>query len=209
MSRVFYYILLDMANNVRKILYGVGINDLPYPIKKCPYYERWRSILCRCYSKKFHNKNKSYEECFICDDWKYSSNFKKWMEGQDWEGRVLDKDILIKNNKIYGPETCIFVSIEINSLIIKTHKNRSYPIGVYKSNTKNKFDAKISINGKGIFLGSYLDKFDAHRSWQYYRFNYVKEIALTQKNLILRDKLLEMSLFIENDYNHGKETKYD
>lgn len=198
-----------MANNDRKILYGVGINDLPYPIKNCPYYERWRSILCRCYSKKFHNKNKSYEECFICDDWKYSSNFKKWMEEQDWEGKVLDKDILIKNNKIYSPETCIFIPIEINSLIVKTNKNREYPIGVYKSNTKNKFDAIISIRKKKIFLGSYFNLFDAHRSWQYHRFNYIKELALTQENLILRNKLLEMSFSIEKDYNMGKETIYN
>jgi len=41
------------------------------------------------------------------------------MERQDWEGKHLDKDILIPGNKIYSPDRCIFVSSLINLLIDK------------------------------------------------------------------------------------------
>lgn len=196
-----------MSNNTRRLVYGVGVNDLPYPIKNCPFYEKWRSILCRCYSSNFHTKNKSYEECFICDEWIYASNFKKWMESKNWKGNVLDKDILYPNNKIYSPEKCIFVPIEVNSLLVKTGRKRIFPLGVYKSNTKNKFDSKISIAGKTTFLGSYSNKMEAHREWQKYRFNYIKQMALKQEDSLLKNKLLDISRKIENDYNFFIETK--
>lgn len=40
-------------------------------------------------------------------------NWKPHMEG--WH---LDKDILLKGNKVYSPETCAFVPAKINSLLI-------------------------------------------------------------------------------------------
>ena len=197
-----------MANNVRKLVYGVGINNLPYPIKGCPYYERWRSILCRCYSLKFHNLNKSYENCQICDEWKYSLNFKEWMETQDWKGKVLDKDIIKPGNKIYGPDTCMFVSIEVNSLFVKPNKDKKYPIGVYKSSTKNKVDAKIKLNNKTLFLGSFVDIMEAHKVWQKYKVKYLKELALKEDNYFLKQKILEISKNIEIDCAKGVETSY-
>jgi hypothetical protein len=197
-----------MANNVRKLVYGVGINNLPYPIKNCPYYERWRSILCRCYSTKFHNKNKSYERCEICEEWKYSLNFKKWMEEQDWEGKVLDKDILFPGNKIYGPDKCIFVPIEINSLFVKPIKDKKYPLGVYPSKTKNKVDAKISINNKKLFLGSFTDANEAHRVWQMKKIEYLKQLSSLQTNEIIKEKIIDLFKNIENDYINNLETKY-
>ena len=49
---------------MRKVL-GVGINDADYKVSKtkwigssyvstlCPYYDRWRNMLRRCYDEKF------------------------------------------------------------------------------------------------------------------------------------------------------------
>lgn len=40
------------------------------------------------------------------------------METQSWEGKQIDKDILVHGNKLYSPDTCIFVTHQLNSLIL-------------------------------------------------------------------------------------------
>jgi hypothetical protein len=197
-----------VVNTVRKLVHGVGINDLPYVIKDCPYYERWRSILCRCYSTKFHKGNKCYKDCEICDEWRYASNFKKWMETKDWMGKVLDKDILYYGNKVYSPEKCIFVPVEVNSLFIKLSRRSEYPLGVYKSATKNKVDVKISIDNKRIFLGSFDDIYEAHRVWQKHKIDYLLILVERQSDVIIKEKIIDLSKTIRNNYLDNKETKY-
>ena len=82
-----------------KKVYGVGINDADYTIKptiennrsKCMYYEKWIKMLQRCYSKSYQEKHPSYKGCSVCEEWLTFSNFKAWMETQDWKGKSLDK----------------------------------------------------------------------------------------------------------------------
>lgn len=196
-----------MANTTKKLIQGFGINDLDYPIKNCPYYERWKSLICRCYSDKFHIYNKSYKNSEVCEEWKYLSNFKSWMESKDWENKVLDKDILYPGNKLYSPKTCIFVSKEINSLIIKP-TGRDLPLGAYKNIQNNKYDSKISMYTKRIYLGSFLTPFEAHRCWQINRSKYIEEVAMKQEDEILKGALLRISNSIIDDYMNFRETKY-
>ena len=111
----------------RKLICGVGINDAPYSSLigytidgkqiRCPFYIRWKSLIQRCYSEKNwkqtnkhgYLKNAQYEKCVVVEEWHKFSNFKKWMELQNWEGNHLDKDILFPGNNTYGPDTCLFV----------------------------------------------------------------------------------------------------
>lgn len=117
-------------------------------------YRKWRAMLERCHDTKLQEKYPTYKECKIYKEWYCFQNFAKWfyenyyeVEGCCWMD--LDKDILIKNNKIYSPETCIFVPHEINILFTKADKNRGkYPIGVTYSKYHNKFETTLSINGK-------------------------------------------------------------
>ena len=132
-------------------LYGVGIvglekcRDENGKVTKC--YETWKGMLRRCYSKKIHDKEHTYEECEVCEEWKLFSNFKKWYDENyyqiDNDIMALDKDILHKNNKIYSPDNCVFVNQVINNLFTKSNKNRGdLPIGVKLNNnfikSKNK-----------------------------------------------------------------------
>lgn len=103
------------------IVFGVGINDVGRVSNnknganyRCPFYARWHSMITRCYSEKFQYKNPSYIGCSVCDEWLTFSNFKRWMEQQDWHGKDLDKDILVKGNRVYSPETCMFVDRKTN-----------------------------------------------------------------------------------------------
>jgi hypothetical protein len=139
--------------------YGVGINDADYKVHRwngrknvwtCPYYSTWRRMLTRCYSDIYLNKSPSYKGCQVCDSWLRFSNFRSWMENQQWIEftddeecniikKQLDKDILSgqKRGKLYSRETCVFVSGRTNSFLIDCKKRRGgAPLGVYINGEK-------------------------------------------------------------------------
>ena len=53
-------------------------------------------------------------------------NYQIGFNSLDEEGRCfhLDKDILVKGNKLYSEDTCSFVPAEINTLFCKANKTR-------------------------------------------------------------------------------------
>lgn len=123
----------------RKPIYGVGINDADYVTQKnvngknviCHFYQTWKGMLERCYSAKCQEKQPTYKGCSVCEEWLTFSNFKEWMDSQYWYIMELDKDVLVKGNKAYSPETCIFVSSQLNLFTTDREKERGdYPIGV-------------------------------------------------------------------------------
>jgi len=199
----------------RTMIYGIGINDADYLVKSrvkgtenrisCPFYLRWKEMLRRCYSEKEHLRSPTYKNCEVVDEWKYFSNFKLWMETKDWKGKHLDKDILVPNNKIYGPNTCIFVDKEVNLLLGKCDRRRGeYPLGVSKAIRRNKIFYQSFVSGK--YLGFFVDIMEAHRCWQIEKYNQINQVALNQNNLVLKNALIKISNNILKDYQEGKET---
>lgn len=88
-------------------------------------YIKWKSMLCRCYYKKYLIEKPTYKDCTVAEIWHNFQNFAQWYEEnydpklmQDWE---LDKDMLVKGNKTYSPETCCFVPRKLNMIV---NKNR-------------------------------------------------------------------------------------
>src|SRR5690606_36100917 len=75
---------------------------------KCPIYQSWASMKQRVI------KN-DYGGCYVVQEWLTFSNFKSWCEQRPHVGLELDKDILAKGNKTYGPDYCEFVPNYINS----------------------------------------------------------------------------------------------
>ena len=182
-----------------KLLYGVGINDAdyntqPYVDSKqvmCKYYSTWRDMLKRCYDSKYQIKYPTYIGCSVCDEWLTFSNFKKWMEIQDWENKCLDKDILAQNNKVYSPETCIFVTNAINLLFIKNDAVRGeYKLGVSFRKDSGKYLAHCNVNGKTKHLGYYLTEEEAYQVYKVFKQAHIRTLALEQTNLRLRDAML-------------------
>lgn len=184
-----------MITNV-KLVYGIGFNDADYKLSLyervgnrykrlwvCPFYKKWQLMLMRCYSEKYKAKGTSYIECLVCEDWLRFSNFKAWMEDQDWEGKELDKDLLVRGNKIYSPETCVFISHKINNFIIEASTIRGkYPIGVHKNPGRAGFIAVCcSIEtGKQIRLGCYPSPELAHEAWRSFKLEQAKVLASTE-----------------------------
>ena len=131
-------------------IHGVGTNDADYQVVSasgtCPYYRKWEHMLERCYS----GKNKAYEAITVCDDWLWFSNFKDWMEKQDWKGLTLDKDVIPANNaSVYSPETCCFISAELN-FFLPSLKGKGY-----ENTASKRFQSRLSIRGVRKCFGTY------------------------------------------------------
>ncbi|MDU4051146.1 MAG: hypothetical protein E7H33_09540 [Clostridium perfringens] len=134
-------------------VYGVGIVGLEETWvngKHFKSYKTWHSMLQRCYDEKELRKFPTYKDCSVCDEWLYYPNFKQWYDENyyeiDNEKMALDKDILVKGNKVYSPETCIFVPERINGLFIKKNANRgNLPIGIIWNKRDKKYQANCNV----------------------------------------------------------------
>ena len=111
-------------------------------------YQIWQHIFERCYSDEFHKNYPTYKGCEVCEEWYCYTNFKKWYDEHYYElenERVeLDKDILIKGNRIYSPETCIFVPKKINIIFSRNNpKENGLPRGVSWDKENKKISRSI------------------------------------------------------------------
>ena len=163
-------------------------------------------MLKRCYNSYCLNKQPTYTDCYVCELWHCYQNFAKWYEKEIYECKdekmCLDKDILIKGNKIYSPETCVFVPNRINVLFTKSNKIRGeYPIGVNYCKRGNKLQVNCNIyeNGKKKqkHLGYFpLNKpFQAFTCYKEFKENYIKQVADEYKNLIPNTKVHQVRQF--------------
>lgn len=174
-----------------KKVYGIGINDADYPVHRfsykldeagntvvdkrewtCPYYEVWYDMFRRCCSSwKRSDSYINYKDCSVCEEWLIFSNFKSWMETQDWEGKVLDKDLLILGNKIYSPNTCIFISNELNQFFKdrSNHRGKCSSVGVTITDGKYVSRCSDPFLKERVYLGFYDTEEEAHLAWKDYK----------------------------------------
>lgn len=170
-----------------KLVCGVGVNDADYAVqpvgpdgkqRMCPYYLVWVGMLKRAYSPNFFAKNPTYIGVTVCDEWHSFTAFRAWMETQDWEGKQLDKDIIVPGNKVYSPATCAFVSPQINTLLVDHAAARGeWPIGVYWNRQAEKFQARVCKNGKTRHLGLFTTPEAAHLAWRKEKVRIVRHAA--------------------------------
>lgn len=157
----------------KKLVCGVGVNDLSY----CPkhIYQKWLSMLKRCYDKNFHAKYPSYANCKVCTEWLTLSNFVNWFNQNYKDGYELDKDILVKGNKEYSPDKCCFVPNLINTTLT-TRKVGKYGLGI-STYRNNKYLCSFSKNGRKIHLGCFNTEKEAKLAYKSAKEQYVKELA--------------------------------
>ena len=168
-----------------KLVYGVGINDADYVTHKfettevngkqkrrlvwvCPYHQKWKHMLMRCYSAKYQEKKPTYKGCSVSEGWLTFSVFKSWMEKQDFEGKQLDKDILFECNKVYSAETCVFVTRGINLFTTDRGNDRGeWLIGVYWEKGRGEFRSRCRnpSTKKQEHLGYFTCEQQAHEAW--------------------------------------------
>ena len=157
-------------------------------------YELWKNMIKRCYSKSYHEKYPTYSSCSVSENFKYYPYFKEWCNkqdgftSQDENGNYfqLDKDILVKGNKVYSEELCVFVPKEINLLLVKCGRKRGdNPIGVFYDAKNDKYKAQMA--GKGAsktFIGRYVTPEEAFQAYKQAKEAYIKEVANKWKDQI-------------------------
>ena len=169
---------------MKNLVEGVGINDATYTVKTqkeypkvngkrvrklewiCPFYQAWKNMLARCYNAKYQKLNSSYIGCSVCEEWHLFSNFKSWMEQQDWKDKALDKDLLFYKNSVYSPETCLFIDRRLNNFLVKCDKRRGdFPLGVSKNRARYTACCLEGIINRQ-YKGNYTTPELAHKAWQ-------------------------------------------
>lgn len=184
-----------------RLVFGVGINDADYVVQpnvdgkqvSCQYYTRWKDMLRRCYDKVRMAKYPTYSDCTICAEWLIFSNFKSWMELQNWKGNHLDKDLLVAGNKMYSPETCMFVSPLVNTFLLESDSIRGeYPIGVTFSKKASKYSAECkNLGGKRIWIGYYFTPEEASFAYREVKYKLALQLAAIQPDPRVSRALIE------------------
>lgn len=149
-------------------------------------YKTWQNMLKRCYDKKELERHPTYKGCFVEESWHNFQVFAEWFTNNYIDGQALDKDILLKMNKVYSSETSCFVPYEINKLFVKGNKIRGeLPIGVSK--LRNKFQSGLTINGKRVHLGHFNTPEEAFQAYKTAKEDYIKEMANKWKDQITEE----------------------
>lgn len=165
----------------KNFIYGIATNDLEISVFLDDVtkmaYDTWRLMLDRCYNSNYHKTHPTYKSCSVCDEWLRFSNFKKWFEQNYVNGYQLDKDILVKGNRVYSPQTCCFIPQRINSLFTKQSKAIRKGIVGVTERYNGKFLAYYTKNKKNICIGTYDTQEEAFEAYKMHKENYIKEIA--------------------------------
>lgn len=173
-------------------VFGVGyLGEGKYKCKEngkdTRVYKTWYGMIRRCYDPKYQKRQPTYIGCEVSEEFHNFQNFGEWFDNNyytvEGERMHLDKDILVKHNKIYSPETCVFVPQRINNLFIKNNKNRGESaIGTY--HYKNgKYEVHCSLinpktgESKRKYFGYYETELEAFEIYKYYKECNIKQVA--------------------------------
>lgn len=182
----------SIKNKYHPSIYGVGFMGIgEYDSKKDKQaHSHFTSMFERCYDMVAMEKRHTYAGCEVRDDWHDFQEFAKWCYSQKgfnehkWQ---LDKDILVRGNKIYASENCCFVPSDINALFTKRQAERGlYPIGVYEHSPGN-FRATCSNE----FLGErkFYGKLRSTPEEAFYDYKEYKEKVIKQRADFYKNKI--------------------
>lgn len=171
---------------------GVGMLGVKYPSKvngkNTKEYIAWLNMLRRCYEEAVKNRNKTYKNATCCKEWLLfenfyewlhnQENFNKWLNGCRWS---LDKDILIKGNKTYSPETCCLVPQNVNLLFVKRDNDRGdLPIGVQRNRRGFRAECKNQLKKETEISTTYQTPEQAFEAYKTYKEHLIKQVAQTE-----------------------------
>lgn len=162
----------------------IGVGNYSFKDKKV--FKIWNAMLKRAYCEKHLKTHPSYKDVTVCDEWLNFQNFAKWCYDQKFYDAVdekgksynLDKDILVKGNKIYSPKTCCFIPQEVNKLIVSRNKLRgNYPVGVKYLKNNRKFSASLNYFAKSKHLGCFNTPEDAFEVYKVAKELHIKDVV--------------------------------
>lgn len=181
----------EVKNPYYPNIFGVGAIGEKYPTKRnkkdIKEYYAWYAMLRRCYDKKIKEKYSTYKDVTCCEEWLLYENFYEWLHSQEnfdkWVTQprsAVDKDILVKGNKIYSPDTCCLVPQEVNNLFCKSNATRGdFPIGVRFDKRSSIYIAECCGNIKTSkrYLCVDKDPYKTFNEYKQYKEKLIKQVA--------------------------------
>lgn len=148
----------NVRDRLKPIFYGRGfMGEGPHKgSSKSKAYTTWMGMFNRCYG----GVNIPYLGCEVDPQWYNFQEFAEWCSwqlGYDEWSWPLEKDIIVKNNRVYGPEFCAFVPREINSSVVNTKNVRGW--------TETKGGGKFMAHCGGKYLGTFPTKDIAYQEY--------------------------------------------
>lgn len=151
----------NVKNPFNITMYGVGyIGDGIYKTNdekgnRTKEYTSWKNLLRRCYSEEDKQKYPAYYGiCTVCKEWFNFQNYASWYNNNFYDigsGRMhLDKDVLFKNNKLYSPETCLFLPQRINMIFLEQPNKYNLPSAISLT-ASGKYHADYNTKRLGNF----------------------------------------------------------
>ncbi len=176
-----------------KLVQGVGVNDADYAVTSivsgkmsiCPFYRAWAHMLERCYSAKKQAKYPACIGCSVAPEWHRFMGFRAWMVKQDWQGMQLDKDLLFPGSKVYGPDTCVFITSGLNKFTTDRAADRGeFPLGACWHKQSGRFRAQCCnlFTGKRESLGLFTCPDAAHEAWRKRKHEHALALAAQQSD---------------------------
>lgn len=189
--------------------YNVGIIGNKYPVsincKPTKEYTAWQGMLRRCFDKNVKNKYPTYKDVTCCEEWflfenfyewlHSQENFNKWYQGERW---AVDKDILVKGNKIYSPETCCLVPINVNQLFKKRFGDA--PICIDLQINISKIENKFQIKYQNPFT---------NKTEYFTSYNDIESALQTCKTNVVEHEFKEYKINKENNIKRIAQEEYD
>ncbi len=174
---------------MKRTLIGIGfVGDGPYKTRidgsMTNAYIAWRDMIHRCYNPKLREKYNTYNDCMVDDRWHNFQNFAKWFSSSKFSerGYHLDKDLLVRGNKTYGPDNCCLLPPALNYLIRINRPNKqplgkNPLIGATIHQSSGRWRSTISKNGEKVYLGLFDKEIDAHLRYVEEKEQFVREQA--------------------------------
>lgn len=125
---------------------GYGIHKPSLNGKPTNAYNRWTLMIKRCYSGNMQSTDNCYDDVKVCPEWHNFQNFAVWFEENYQAGLAIDKDLKNKGCKTYSPDNCIFIPLELNTLITLRKKTGKYNHDSYIKNRNKRLARAISNN---------------------------------------------------------------
>lgn len=171
-----------------KLVRGIGHSDGKYLTsvdgKNVKEYTLWYDMLLRC-TEAFQNKYPTYKGTTCSEDFKVYSKFYEWCNrqigfnskeenGRNWH---LDKDILVRGNKVYGEDSCVFLPAEVNTILVKSNSIRGkHPLGVCRDERRDSFIVQCKIGNRDKkYLGRFKTPEQAFQAYKTFKEAYINK----------------------------------
>lgn len=168
----------------------------------------WYTLESRCNKDStFVRKFPTYEYCV--NSFNGFQHFAEWCQGQigytnrESNGKFwqLDKDILIRGNKIYSPDTCVFIPNKINSLLLSCKASRgNLPVGITVDKRMG-YRAQVCVGDGKRSVACFKTVEDAFMWYKIRKEEHIKDVASKYRDFVdkrVYDALLEFRVSIDD-----------